>query len=191
VDREAKYETALAIVHFVASLVLFMALVGGVGWLFRADLSRFGGWFIARFGFVGMAVGACLADSVHFPLPPQFYLLAGIAGGYGASAVIGSVLVGSELGGVLAFTLARVLVRRSAMLRKRVAAPQQLLARLIRHKGYLGLLVAMLLPISYSALCMASGALGLPYKAYAVIGAMRIPRILISYALIVAAWGAS
>jgi membrane protein YqaA with SNARE-associated domain len=168
-------------------LAALVVLVAVIGWAFRDELAHFGGWFVGRFGLAGMVVGSFLADGLHFPLPPQFYLLTGIAGGYTNAMVIACVLIGSELGGLAAFAIAR-LAGRSTFLDARLATPKRLLTKLIERQGYVGLVIAMLLPISYCLLCMAGGVMRLPYKAYAVLAAMRVPRILLSYALIMLAW---
>jgi membrane protein YqaA with SNARE-associated domain len=187
VEREAKYETLFAVLRVLASFAILVAVVTFLAWAFRPELSRFGDWFVSRFGVTGMVVGSFLADGVHFPLPPQFYLLTGIAGGYTGTVALFAVLLGSELGGFAAFALAR-LAGKSAVLRKRVEAPRRLLTRLIERQGYLGLATATLLPVSYSLLFLASGVMRLPYKAYAVLAVMRVPRILLSYAVIMLAW---
>jgi membrane protein YqaA with SNARE-associated domain len=187
VDRTTKYETTFAILRMVASFAVLIGIVAFLGWAFRSDLSRFGTWFVDRFGFAGMAGGAFLADGLHFPIPPQFYLLTGIAAGHATSAVVLAVLVGSELGGLTAFSLARTIGRWSIVAR-RLETSRRLLLGAMERRGYLGLAAATLLPISFSLLCMASGAMRLPYKAYGVLAVMRIPRILLSYAVIMLAW---
>jgi membrane protein YqaA with SNARE-associated domain len=188
VDRRAKIETALGILRLAAGLTVLGVVVGIVGWTHRSELSAFSSWFIGHFGVGGMIVGSFLADGMHFPVPPQFYMLTGIASGRAHAVVFASVLIGSELGGAFAFAAARWLVARSALLRRWLHRPRELLGNLVLRSGYVGLLVATLLPISFSALCMASGALGLPYRAYAILGGMRVPRLVLSWVLIVAAW---
>lgn len=186
-NRSTKYETVVAVLRVVASCVLLLGIVSFVGWAFRAELSRFGTWFVDRFGFAGIAAGAFLADGLHFPIPPQFYLLTGIAGGHATAIVIAAVLVGSELGGLTAFALARAL-GRAPVVARRLEKTRLLLNGLIERRGYFGLAVATLLPLSFCLLCMASGAMRLPYKAYGVLAVMRVPRILLSYLVIVLAW---
>lgn len=185
--RELKWETALAILRLLVSFAVFVGLISFVGWAFRDPLSSFGHWFVDRFGVVGMASGAFLADSCHFPIPPQFYLLTGIAGGHDVPAVVLAVLIGSEIGGLTAFALARS-VGGSPMIARRLKTSRELLTRLVARQGALGLALATLLPVSYSLLCMAGGAMRLPYRAYGVFAVMRVPRILLSYLAIVLVW---
>jgi membrane protein YqaA with SNARE-associated domain len=180
-------ETILAVVRVVLSVAILVGIVTFVGWRYRAELTHFGTWFVGRFGVVGMIGGAFLADGFHVPLPPQFYLLTGIAGAYPHVVVVAAVLLGSELGGLTAFALAR-LAGGATFIDARIAKPKALLRKMIAKRGYFGLALATLLPISYSILCIATGAMRLPYRAYVVLAAMRVPRILLSYAVIVLAW---
>ncbi|MBX3224231.1 MAG: hypothetical protein KF795_27190 [Labilithrix sp.] len=186
-DRATKNETLFAALRVTASFALLVATVTFLGWAFREQLSRFGDSFVARFGVLGIAAGSFFADCCHFPIPPQFYLLTGIAAGRPPTIVLSAVLVGSELGGLTAFALARV-VGRAPGVARRLASTRDLLSRALARQGYVGLAAATLLPISFSILCMASGAMRLPYKAYGVLAVMRVPRIVLSYVVIVLAW---
>jgi membrane protein YqaA with SNARE-associated domain len=188
IERELSRDTALAAVRFVLGLGVLVAAVTLLGWRFRGELSAYGEWFVARFGVLGMLAGSFLADGIHFPLPPQFYLLTGIVAGHAHVTVLAAVLLGSELGGLFAFALARAIAGKSRFLRARLGGPRRLLVRLMARRGYLGLAFATLLPVSYCILCLTAGAMQLPYRAYAVLGIMRVPRILVSYAVIVFAW---
>ncbi len=66
--------------------------------------------------------------------------------------------------------------------------PRKLLERVIARQGYFGLAVASLLPVSFCILCLTAGAMRLPHKAWAVLAAARIPKVFLSYAVIVWAW---
>jgi membrane protein YqaA with SNARE-associated domain len=187
-NRDLPQETLVAVLRVAAGFTLLAMLVTGLGWALREQMSSFGEWFVGRFGALGIVAGTFLADGLHFPLPPQFYMLTGLAGGHAPAHVVACVLVGSELGGFAAFAGARV-IGRSELVRRRVEHPRRLLARLVERRGYVGLAIAMLLPISFSLLCMASGAMRLPFKTYGVLAAMRVPRILLCYAVIALAWG--
>lgn len=185
--RGTKNEALSAVARVVASFALLVAIVSLLGWAFHAELSRFGDWFVARFGLLGMAGGSFLADCIHFPIPPQFYLLTGVAGGHRVDAVVLAVLAGSELGGFTAFVLARG-AGRAPFVARRLVRARELLARMIERHGYLGVAAATLLPVSFSLLCMAGGAMRLPYRAYGVLAAMRVVRIAVSYGVIAMAW---
>lgn len=186
-DQELKYETGVAILRLVVALGLLIGFVSLVGWRYRDELGRFGTWFVARWGVGGLIVGAALADGIHFPIPPQFYLLTGIAAGYSHLATFGSVMIGSEIGTFIAFQLGRVFAR-STFVAKRIAKPRALLERFIHRYGYLGLATVTLLPISWCVMAATVGAMKLPYRTLFVIGAMRVPKLLVAYVFLVWAW---
>lgn len=186
-ETEEEQGTWAAIARLVASCAVLVVIISLIAWAFHEPLARFGRGFIDRFGVVGMAAGTFLADGFHFPLPPQFYLLTGVAAGHAAFSVVLAVLIGSELGGLAAFALGRA-ASGSSFVARRIEGPGRLLRRLVDRRGYLGIALAMLLPVSFCLLCVAGGALKLPYRAYGVLALMRIPRILLSYAVIALAW---
>lgn len=53
-------------------------LVALLGFRFRAELAGAGRWLVDHLGYPGMGFGTFLADGLHFPIPPQFYMLAAI-----------------------------------------------------------------------------------------------------------------
>lgn len=63
-----------------------------------------------------------------------------------------------------------------------------MLEGVLARQGYLGLAVATLLPISWCILCLTIGAMRLPKRALWVLLVMRIPKLILSYAVIVYAW---
>lgn len=180
-------EVVLGVLRLLAGLAALLAVVSFLGWELRSELEHFGHWFVARFGVIGLAGGSFLADGLHFPLPPQFYLLTGIAGGIGTAAALGSVLVGSVLGGFTAYALARRAVRLP-FLERSFATTRTLLEKLKNAYGPWGLVIAGMLPISYFVLCVLGGMMRLRVREFSVLALMRVPRIVLSYALIVLAW---
>ena len=194
-DEEApeeltRAEAGRAVVKLALGLGALLGAVALLSMHFRSPLERFGHGFVTRFGVFGVAGGSFLADGIHLPLPPQFYLFAGEAGGMPASAALISALVGSTLGGLTAFSAARRLGSHRH-LAQRALPTRRLLQRLFDRHGYVGVAVAGTLPISYWVLCTLAGALRLPWRAYAVLAVMRVPRLLLSYALIAFAWRSS
>jgi membrane protein YqaA with SNARE-associated domain len=186
-DSPTRREAVLALLRLVLSVTILLGVIALVGWLFRSELERFGAWFVHAFGPFGMAAGAFLADGLHFPLPPQFYLLTGLAGGATMAVSFTSVLLGSVAGGLVAFAIGRRAVG-AHWLERRTRASRALIRALVDEHGLLGVAIAGILPISYFALCSLGGVMRLPYRAYAVLAIMRIPRLLATYAIIALAW---
>lgn len=185
--RELGWETALGVLRLVVGLALLVGIISLLGYRFREPLTQFGAWFVDRFGVGGIIVGTALADGIHFPLPPQFYLLTGIAGGYGGLVTFFAVLLGSELGSFLAYSIGSA-AAKTKLAERVVAKPRAMLERVLARQGYLGLAVATLLPISWCILCLTIGAMRLPKRALGVLLVMRIPKLVLSYAVIVYAW---
>lgn len=186
-EQLTRGEIVLGVVRLLVGLAALAAVVALLGWAFRSQLEQFGRWFVMRFGVIGMAAGSFLADGLHFPLPPQFYLLTGIAGGVGTPAALASVIAGSILGGLTAFAIARR-VARFPRLERRFATTRVLIDKLMSDHGAWGLVIAGMLPVSYFVLCALGGMMRLRYREFAVLALMRIPRIVVSWALIVLAW---
>ncbi len=186
----SRYEALAAVFRLLAGFAVFLGALSLLSLRFRGPLESLGHWFVDRFGALGMAAGSFLADGMHFPVPPQFYLFAGIAGGFGRPAALASVFLGSVLGGLAAFTVARR-VSGIRLLATRFRSPRRVLVSLIVRHGYWGLVLAAALPVSFWLLCTLAGVLRLPYRAYGVLALMRAPRIALSYLIIVAAWTAA
>lgn len=176
-----------ALARLVIGLGVLIGIVALIGWRYRAPLGHVASWFVAKLGVPGMMAGVVMADGFMFPVPPQVYLLTGIAGGYSYAVSFVAVAMGSLLGGLTAFSIGRLL-GRAGFIEKRLQKPRMLLDRLIEKHGALGLVIASLFPVSYSALCMTTGAMRLPYRAYVVLGAMRVPKLFLSFLVITYAW---
>lgn len=186
--RELHGDTVSSVLRLLFGFALFLGAITLLAWAFHPQLQRIGHWFIERFGIFGMVVGTFLADGFHFPVPPQFYLLTAVAGGADPVGSVVGVLAGSVLGGLAAFAIGQR-VAGFEVVSRWARAPRVLLRRLLAKHGNWGLVVAGLLPLSYWLLCSASGLLRLPYRAYGIIALMRIPRIVVSYLLVLLAWG--
>jgi membrane protein YqaA with SNARE-associated domain len=173
-------EVLMSVAHLLFALGLFAGTVTLASLAFKDELARAGSAFVARFGAAGMAIGAFLADGVHFPLPPQFYLFAGIASGEGGTWALASVVAGSVAGGFAAFSFARF-ATRARFFRERADGARRLPSGLLTRHGYWGLALATLLPVGYWVLCSLAGLMRLPRRAYVVLAIMRVPRLLLSY----------
>src|SRR5687767_7553816 len=104
----------LALRTIAGLLFLFMS-IAICGTLLRPKLEYLGNEMISRLGSPGMALGAFLADGVHFPVPPQFYLFATIASHRNDLPPVLAVCIGSILGGVVAFLLGQQFAKVQAI----------------------------------------------------------------------------
>ena len=186
-DRNLRREMFWALARLLIGLGVLIGIVSLIGWRYHDELGRIATRVVAHLGLPGTFAGAALADSVMFPVPPQVYLLAGVAAGYSHITSFIAAACGSVVGGFGAFMIGRLL-GLSSFIAKRLEKPQKLLERLIDKYGALGLVFASLLPLSYSALCMTTGAMHIPYRSYAVLAVMRVLKLFLSFLLIIYAW---
>lgn len=174
------------LLKLILGFALFVGGLAIVASLFRPQLEGVGTWFISNFGAAGMGIGSFLADGLHFPVPPQFYLVAAVAGGGSQPVAFFSVLIGSVFGGLLAFQLGRS-ASGTRFLARRFQSYRSVIANLFEKHGYWGLAIAGILPLSYCLIAGAAGLVRLPYRAYGVLAVMRIPRLLFSFWLVLLA----
>ncbi len=185
-DLEGDPSDARGAWRSLAGLVALVACVAAVSYAFREPLGALGRGFVSRFGVAGLGVGSFLADGLHFPVPPQFYLATAIAAGGPTVVPVMVIMVGSILGGLVAFSGAR-LAARGGWKAQRFKAVKRV-GRLLERRGLPLVGVATFAPVPYWLLCVAAGLYRLPFSAYAVIGLCRIPKLLFFYALISLAW---
>jgi membrane protein YqaA with SNARE-associated domain len=168
-------------------LALLLGIVVGLATHFKPELESLARGFVQRFGLPGMAFGTFLADGLHFPVPPQFYMLMGIAGGTDTVAMLATISVGSLLGGVVAYGIAGRLGRLP-----RVAAwlarTSRIATGLFERYGYYAPLVASATPVAYSVLCYLAGACRLPWRLFAALSLLRIPKLIAYFYLIRLGW---
>ncbi len=175
-----------AALRFFSTLLLLFGFIALLGGLLRPQLESTGRSFVERFGYVGMAVGTLLADGFHFPVPPQFYMLMSIASHASALRTLVSISVGSLLGGVAGFVLARKLGRLK-WLQQRVASVStvdELRARL----GVKSMIALSISPVAFSWLIYFCGFSRYRWRFILLLCAFRVPKLLLYYWLVRAGW---
>ncbi|HET9959574.1 MAG TPA: VTT domain-containing protein [Polyangiaceae bacterium] len=178
---------ARLLVRLVIGLLLIVGGVAVLGQLFRAELTALGQQFVARFGLTGMLFGTIIADGLHFPVPPQFYMLMGITSGVSAFATLLVINIGSFLGAWFAFLVAtRVSVVTPVA--RRLEQARALTERTLRNYGSWAIVVVSLLPITYAALCYLCGLTRVSKRQFALVTALRVPRLLAYYYLVKLGW---
>lgn len=164
-----------------------IALAVALATYFREPLSHIGTGFVERFGLLGMAVGAFLADAFQFPVPPQFYMFVSVASQTPALPTLLAISAGSIAGGAVAFSIAEH-VGRIRFIARKLERSRASVERGLARFGYWAPVIASLLPIAYSLLCYVAGANRLPWRIFFVLSVCRIPRILLFYYLIRIGW---
>lgn len=175
------------LLRLALGLVLLIGVILLLGSIFRPELESFGRAFVARFGLFAFVFGSLIADGLHFPVPPQFYMLMGITSGMPGWLTLTSVSIGSVLGSWLAFFGARH-VARVDWIDRRLVAPRQLLDYTLARYGTWSLIIASFLPITYAALCYLAGVSRLSPRGFAVIVLIRVPRLIAYYYVVRLGW---
>lgn len=171
----------------IFALAVAFGLVALLGFAFRAEVIHAGHWFIDKLGYTGMGVGAFVADGLHFPVPPQFYMFAAITRGSPTRPVLSAIVIGSLAGGHLAYALAAK-VRSIRFFMRGAERVNKSLRRLIDRYGAWALVIGSLTPVPYSFLCYLSGLNHVPYRLFLILCLFRIPKIAAYYYLITLGW---
>jgi membrane protein YqaA with SNARE-associated domain len=164
------------LLRWMLALGTLLVLAFLLGRWFRPELEGMGRSFVERYGLWGMAFGTLIADGVHFPVPPQFYMLMSIASG------------GPQLGAFVTVTAAS-LAGGCVALAKKLARSSRVVTELYARHGYRVVLIASLTPIAFSVLCYASGLCHLPKRAFLLVALLRIPKLAAYYYLVRLGWG--
>ncbi len=180
-------ELVKLLLQIVLPLVAVFVGVAIAAALFRAPLQALGSAFVARFGYAGMAAGTFLSDAFMFPIPPQFYMLTAVAAGAPQIASVTVICATSVLAANVAYHVAGAL-GRLPFFRQRIARSRGAVDPLFARWGYFAVALGAVLPVPFSLLCYVAGLYRIPYRLYAVLVLMRVPRLLVTYAIIRAGW---
>ncbi len=179
--------TLKLVAQTVIPLVVVFGAVSLGAALFRPELRAFGTAFVARFGYAGMAFGAFISDAFNFPIPPQFYLLTAVTAGAPQVPSVIVVCLSSVVAANVAYKVAGALAH-VPFVRRRIEASRPKIDPLFAKYGYYAVAIGAMSPIPFSLLCYVAGLYRVPYRIYAVLVLMRIPRLLVFYALIRLGW---
>jgi membrane protein YqaA with SNARE-associated domain len=185
--RAAQGELARQLTQVALSLVALVAAIALAARFARGELDLIGRGFVARFGLLGMFAGVFLADALSFPVPPQFYMLAAITGGGSQAAAMAVICAASLLAGHTGYHLAES-IARVRLLAARIDVFRPKVDRLFARHGAWAIAVGGLTPIPFSVLCYLSGLYRIPRRYFAALLLLRVPRLLVFYALIRLGW---
>jgi uncharacterized membrane protein YdjX (TVP38/TMEM64 family) len=187
-SRPSSREALRLIAKMIAGLAVLGVAVSIAAHFLREELATFGREIVDLLGIPGMALGTLLADGLHFPIPPQFYMLAAISAGTSQVAAVAAIALGSVAGGHLAFYLAKK-AGSLGFIQRQVQKVQKPLATLLELHGTRAIVVGSLLPIPYAHLCYLMGLNKMRYGSFALLCALRIPKLVLYYSIVRFGWG--
>lgn len=168
----------------ILGLFAFTAVLGS---FFREQLQALGNWFVHTFGIAGMGFGTFLADSILFPIPPQFYMLVSIMSGGSQVGPMIAICTGSLLGGTVAYLIARRF-SNTQRVQRWIDRSSPHLPKFVKKYGPLAVVVGAISPIPFSTLCIAAGLYNLSRKLLMLMLLLRVPRLAIFYFAIASGW---
>ncbi|HEU4406584.1 MAG TPA: VTT domain-containing protein [Polyangiaceae bacterium] len=180
----------LVLQSLVAVFVL-LGFVSALAHLLKPELEAFGRGFLERFGALGLTLGTFLADGFHFPIPPQFYMLAAITSGWSPVTSVAAITAGSLVGGVVSHLIGRHLLWRLRFLRRIVDRSRKRFDWLFAKYGYWAVAVGSISPVPFSLLCNLSGLYKVPFRLFLVLSLFRVPRVMLFYVLIRVGWASA
>jgi membrane protein YqaA with SNARE-associated domain len=180
-------ELTAYLLRFVGGLAVLLLAVGTASYLAREQCESVARAFVKHGGYLGMALGTLLADGLHFPIPPQFYMLLAIASGTSPVRSFVAIALASVAAGYLGYRLTSAF-SEVRWIAAKTHAPRSLLDRAYRRFGFRSAVVASLLPIPFSVLCYLTGLNRLPPRFLLLLALCRIPKLLLFYALVYAGW---
>lgn len=184
--RARRIELVMLVVRPLLGLLALGLVVGFLGRHFRAELTSMSRYVVETFGYAGIAFGTIIADGLQFPIGPQAYMLASIAAGWAAPLVLLVISVSSIVGGHLGMFIARAASQTRFVRRIIERGP---LPALVDKHGPWAFTLGSILPVPFSILCYTCGVFRCSYRTFVVVCAIRIPKLVLYYAIIRAGWG--
>lgn len=155
--------------------VVVLALAALTALLLREPVTALGGWFVRELGYVGLALAVVFTDSFPFPLTHEPILLLAVTGGLPAWDVFWVGALASTGAGLVGYT-GGAMLQRSTGLARRLRGRYPGVAALMGRYGALGVAVAALTPLPFSASTWLAGLMGVPVWKVAVASTLRIPK---------------
>jgi membrane protein YqaA with SNARE-associated domain len=159
--------------RFALGLLVLFGLVTLLAHTLGPELEALGRMFFVEASYPGVALGTLLADGFFFPVPPQFHMLLATASGASQAWLLASICIGSVLGGVLGFSLARRLSHVS-WFRRRVLG-KSTRQKLHANAGLKTMAGLSLTPIAFSWLIYFCGISRYPTRFLVLLCTLRSP----------------
>jgi len=156
---------------------------GALGYLYKPELESAGTWVVSTFGIWGIGIGCLMTDLFTLPIPPDAYLLAGVAAHTEPWIVISAAALGSMIGGVGSYFIGRYFGNHAFA--QRLVAPFRARGTAYIEKfGTGAVILAALTPLPFSILCILSGMMGLSFQRLLFATTFRLPRMAMFFLLI-------
>ena len=173
-------EILLKTAYVTLAIIVFFAVLG---YFLKPQLEYAGTWVVATFGVWGIAIGCLLTDLLTLPIPPDAYLLAGVAAHTDPWVVIGAATGGSVVGGIGSYFIGRYFGTK-AFAQRLVAPFKAKGTEYINKFGMGAVILAALTPLPFSILCILSGMMGMSFQRLLIAATFRLPRMAMFFVII-------
>jgi membrane protein YqaA with SNARE-associated domain len=190
-SRSRRSEGLRLVWQTLLAVFILLGFVSALAHFLKPELEALGRGFLENFGAFGLSLGTFLADGLHFPIPPQFYMLASISAGWSVALSLAAITAGSLVGGVVSHLIGRHLLCRLRFLRRIVDRSRQRFDWLFARYGVWAVAVGSISPVPFSLLCNLSGLYKIPFRHFLVLSLFRIPRVMMFYFLIRVGWSSA
>lgn len=166
-------------------LGLLLGAAALAGWFLRTEIELLTQWISDNFGIQGLMILTTLCDSIPSPISPDISLVLIAAGPLAENGWMNALLISiaSVTGGHLAYWVGAVLFR-NRLLGALSLEKLEKQSRRIKKWGVTLVVLGAITPFPMSITCIAAGLARLPYGVFTLATLVRIPRLLMAYALI-------
>lgn len=182
-------EWTVFILRAVVAMVVLVGAAAGLRHFFRAELESVSGDLLRALGPWGLFAGCFVAEALHFPTPPQVFMLAAMAAHVSTVDAMIPITLGSLLGGTASHVTGRWLARWQTPRRwLRVNLPG--FDVVMNRYGLHAVVLACVSPFPFSTLCLLCGLERVRWGSVGVMLALRVPRLIVFQQLIALGWSA-
>lgn len=185
--RGAARDALTIALQLIGASIVLLVVIGAIGFVLREPLEELARVFVGRYGLAAMTMGTMLADSLSFPVPPQFYMLASVVSGVPATHALAAITIGSLAGGTIGFSLSGRLSHLPWIANK-LSRSSERVGKLVDKYGFWAIGLASFTPVPFSVLCYLSGLYRMRWLHFALVLVLRVPRLIIYYAIVKAGW---
>ena len=158
------------------TIIVLVALIGGLAWLWRDELVALGGVFVRELGLMGLFLGFFLPDALPVPLPHDVFSGLCLIGGVSFPVIVAVASTASLCGGSVGFMIGRRLSHTGWFQRIMTKHGADAHALVLRY-GAVAVAIGALTPLPYFIVCWAAGALDMRYTRFLGWSLLRIPRV--------------
>lgn len=173
--------------QLLVGIVLLFVGMASAGFFFEAELAALTESISNALGVPGMTLGVFLIDMLTLPLPPDTMLVV-VAHGPLREAwlpIVGALGLASSLAGNAGYFAAGAL-RQTDFFQRTLGPHRTHMEALFERYGALAVALGALTPIPFSVTCWAAGVLRMPWRTFALVTLLRVPRFYAYYWIIAA-----